>query len=1304
MRFLISFSFIAFFLSGFSSLVYELTWVRFLKHIFGSDSLALSTLLTVFIGGIALGTFLTGKLIKKYFPIKSDLSQEFLRAIKTGQSYTLILLYALVEFLVAVYAIFVPFIFGPNFLGFIWSQFSVFTLDHPISGLVLKFLISAIFLLMPTMLIGAGFPILSEILVLNKNRDSEYQDEDLIDSNDQLTISNLYATNTMGAILGALLTGFLFLPVLGLNTSVYLASSLNLLVVILVALVFFLNKENLQGAKAFEVFNFVLSFSKEMELNLNRELNKELRLTKEYKKYKYIITILIWIGFFLGFVNLALEVVWTKILSLVIGSSTYSITLILIAVLLGISLGAYFLNYFIKLLHKAKIHYYDFLKASLLVFALAITVSSSLFNSLPWLLLKMNSALDAFDFVNDLWLLQNFLKFSLAALIAFPVTFVEGLVFAFILYLISSKTSLISEDYQDPVGTRIARASAMNTFGAIIGSFFAGFVFLPLFGKFGDASYLTLISIIIIAFLTVLIPYLLDAKEKWQILALLLLAAISISYIPKLNPQELSSGANIYKNSRFKSVSKKDYKDSIDQEILFHKDGLNATITVEKNTFVNAIFLKNNGKIEAGVPINIKDPSKTDMMTQILLGKIPVLIKPDAKSALLVGMGSGVSLKALADSHEVSDLKEIDVCELEALIYEAADKFFVKKYPSEVKINRHISDARIFIQAARKKYDVIISQPSDPWISGPLFTREFWQSAADKLEADGLFVQWLQLYSIDPEYLTVAFRTFQQVFPEVLVFKSGSAAELILVGSKNSIEINSKNLNELIAHESYQPDLAYIGINDAADLLSNLILTPNDLNDLVHSNLKSTSEFNKNPSIRITKYISDLAKEKILKPKLSFENLKNQKYKESVDQYKGRTSTDDNMLLEFHTSKNLDNFYKTIKANERLLSEYASAESLIEFLVEDSEPGFLLDLALAHNNQVRDSEIYRITSSVDSELYIENIYPESLHGSLAIDIAESLHEVNRSPKGYFVLNQIYTRQNEPEKAEAIIYDSKNYFSDLISFRKKNTFSKPSLVVFEGLVKSRIDSEELAALASLYNHDKDTKVSEALMEKAFDDYEDKGLNNMKLLAELNYLRAKIYMERIKNLNDADNLKKYFVKAFDSLNRAIELDKYNSKYYLEMAKFDLIKVKYYENEKQKLLQAAKLNLERSIEIFPNSADAHYNLAKIYIEKLPEKQLEIMTILNSPVSRRTDLENLDKAIKYLRNALSLEPLSIKANYEMANLQYKIGNLDLAFRHVKRLKNLCIAEMLCLNELGEEKLERAKELYKKMNNLIVR
>jgi hypothetical protein len=989
---------------------------------------------------------------------------------------------------------------------------------------------------------------------------------------------------------------------------------------------------------------------------------------------------------------------------LIIGSNTYSLTLILIAVLLGISLGAYSLNLYLIRLHKKNVAYNDALKNLLFLFAITIVISSTLFNKLPWLLLMMNNLFDSSSIFQDLWLIQNLIKFSLVSLIVIPVTFIEGLCFAFIIYLVSSKSTLVEEDYQDPVGTRVARASSLNTLGAIFGSFLTGFVFLPAFSKLGNASYFCLLLLIAIAFLVALIPYLLDNKEKWKIFAIISLACVSIASLPKLNPQELSSGVGIYNSSKYKSVSKKEYKSAIQQNILFHKEGMNATITVEENKIVNAIFLKNNGKIEAGVPLDIKQPSKTDMITQILLGKLPILLKPESETALVIGMGSGVTLKALADAYESTKLQEIDVCELEELVYTAADKFFIKDYPPAVKINRHTGDARIFLQSQQSKsYDLIISQPSDPWISGSLFTKEFWSNAATRLEKEGLFIQWLQLYSIDPEYLNIALRTFQQVFPETIVFKAGTSAELILVGSKSKININSFKLSSLINHPANQTDLAYIGINNSANFLANLILTPKDTRRLTERNIKrykTKSEKNKTE-----KYISDISDNKALKPKLSQEKFKDLKYKEAVDKFKGQTSTDDNMLLEFHTSKNIDNFYKTIEENHKLLFDYVNAESIIEFLVEQSKPGFLLDLALAHNQLVRDSEIYKILGT-ESEPYLINTYKDSINGKLAQGLASSLHELNKTPKSFLTLYKVLSRQNELERAEALIFDSKNYFSDLVAFKRKNSFSKPKLVVFEGLIKQPMNAEELAALAKLYNlysnNEEDNKLSQELISKAFDYYKEKNIKNVELEAHLFFVLAVIHYERIKNTKDELLRRKLFPVAFSALELATNLDSINPDYYIELAKLNILKSKYYPAERSKLLESSRKLLEKSIEIFPNNPITHFFLAEIYLARLPSSQIELMDILNSPISKRNELENIDNAIKYLRNTISLEPLSISANYEMSNLQYRIGNIDLAHRHIKRLRKLCLAEMMCLNELGETKLNHAKELYSKISNLL--
>jgi len=802
MRFLVPFSFFTFFLSGFSALIYELTWVRLLKNIFGSDNLALSTMLTVFIGGIGLGTFISGRLINKNFSAhKTNIK---------NKSLVLLCLYALFELVLGAYALAVPTVFGQNLIGIAWDSVAVLTLQSAWLAAFIKFIFTFFLLVIPTLLMGLGFPLLSEVLVdnLKPAQEAPYKDIDIIEDNSKLVISNLYATNTLGSILGSAVCGFYLLPQIGLRTSVYLGSVINFLIVFLIFVLLFLNSKSLKNIQLDtlvedmtnvikKIFNFSEIFiTKKLSANHARE-----------RRYQFVCKTLLGIAFAIGFVNLSLEIIWTKLLSLVIGSSTYSLTIILIAVLSGISMGAFALNPLLKYLHKIDFDYLNFLKILLFLFASLLTISFSLFNSMPWIFLFLNQKISSFLEISSsssLWIVETCVKFLVSLFIAFPVTFVEGIIFAFILFLMANNSSLLEETLMEPVGTRVAKASYYNTFGAITGSFFTGFILIPFLSNFGSGTLLTTKFFIVLCFLLFLIPFLLEEDPDWikSISAIVVVTVLSLWFLPKFQINTMLSGVSIYHGHYFKNIDPKSFNEdrlAQKEKVLYHKEGANAIITVVENKSANAIFLKSNGKTEAGRPIDPSLPSKADMVTQVLLGAIPVILNPDSKKAILIGMGSGITLKTLALAGSNQSLKQVDVCEIESRIFEAADRFFTSDYPINPKINRFVIDARNYIQAKKHSatsspYDIIISQPSDPWISGSLFTYEFWSMSEKILSENGIFVQWLQLYSMEPAYLNIAIRTFQKVFPETMIFRPNNSAELILVGSKSGFDIRMQKI------------------------------------------------------------------------------------------------------------------------------------------------------------------------------------------------------------------------------------------------------------------------------------------------------------------------------------------------------------------------------------------------------------------------------------------------------------------------------------------------------------------------------
>ncbi len=1307
MRLIAPFTFIAFFLSGISALVYELTWTRLLKHVFGSDSLALSTMLTVFIGGIAVGTFIAGKLIEHYFRFDHDLDERSQNALNLGQAYSLMFGYCCVELVLGLYAFIVPILLGPNVLGRIWSVFAAYSLEHAFSGSLLKFIISALLLIIPTILMGISFPLLTELLAIHNGKNFT------TNHTDQLAASNLYATNTFGAILGACIGGFFLLPNLGLNTSIYIGALINIFIAIFSSTWFFFNKDQFSGADPKGVFKFINEAAEKLHSAVVKTKLAHVKLSDNERRYQRIVFILLSISFILGFINLSLEVIWTKILTLVIGSSTYSLTIILIAVLSGISLGAYLLNWTIKLADLLKLNPISFLKSALLSFAVLIFISSSLFNKLPWIFLKLSQALES---GLDTWLTSNVLKFCVVAIIALPVTLIEGLIFAFILYLISSDTNLIDQKLQEPVGTRVARASYINTTGAIIGSFITGFIFIPLFSQFGSGLYFSLEILIAIAFVLAIAPYfipeipvaeeavktskLYGSKQEevidnglkawfkpkveqemhfsWNMLPILILMCAAMILLPQLNSQEIASGVSVYSGLKYKALSKKEYQNAISETILFHREGLNSIVTVVENQAANAIFLKTNGKIEAGKPIRAEDPSKADMLTQILLGQLPILIKPESKTALLIGMGSGISLKSLVKLGSQASLNKVDICEIEEQVYRAAEKFF--NAPSGlnykgVELHRHVADARNYLQALNSSresianYDLIISQPSDPWISSNLFTEEFWKLAANNLSNEGVFVQWLQLYSIDPEFIKITLSTFQSIFPEVMVFRPGNAAELIIVGSKSKIDLDSQRIKTLINSKEAKKELASIGINDEGELFTNLLLVPESVRDLIRTQGLS-SKRNSAKEIKVLKYISKIDKDSNeYQPKLteltSSTELTKHEVSEPINHQLLTINTDDNMLLEFHTSQKINEFYESIKANEDFLISQINASSIIKFLAEDQDPNLLIKIANAH-------------SKINTKL----------NQKLALALAQELFAISPSPAAYLTLYEIHRNKLENEEADSILYQAQSLFSDVVSVDRRS-----NVTIFEGLIEgTHLNAFQLASLALIYGYSEKWTQAEALINKAI----ELDLQNSNFYV----YKADIEFKELKAQSGENLSKKAQVKFLDQLetieydyNLALEKDALNPHAHQRLAEFNLFKKELEPESSKQFTSQAVNHLNTALKINPRAWQIQLALAEIYLAELPNSQIEFMKAPESTINH---------AIKYLSNALLLNPYSLEANYQMAELQYKLGSMDLAYKHSNRLNQACAHGTVCVDQLGLEKVEEANKLHTKLTRLV--
>lgn len=538
MKYLKTICFTAFFLSGLASIVYELTWIRLLRNIIGSDSLAFSSLLTIFISGIAAGTFFSGKLIKKYFSVTADSSPELIAAIDKTKNFFFILIYGVIELTVGLYALITPFLLSEASLGEIWLQINTLLAGQLMLISLAKFFIAGLVLILPTLLLGLSYPILVELVTSNESKTS---------SKYKLGSSNLYATNTMGSIFGSIIGGFLLIPSFGLKTSILVATLINFFIAFIVYLLYRFNIKEFIGFKFSEALKFLSKNAKDVLEASKVKINKEAGFW-----------ILVIIGVILGFSNLGLEVIWNKIFSLVIGSSVFSATIVISVVLAGISFGAYSLNYFTDKINDDNLDI--FLSINILLFAFAIFISTILLNNCSWFFIEVHHLFSDI-FKDQTWFFVNITKYITVSSIIFPVTFLEGLAYAIVLY----KASAISKSHHDPVGSRIAIISYWNTIGAIVGSFSAGFILIPFFSQFGSGISHSIRLIMIMAFITAAMS-LFTHKKLQRVVCLILIfisGLLSSIFLPPLAKSTLNAGTEIYKSTKFKNISKKKFKKTL---------------------------------------------------------------------------------------------------------------------------------------------------------------------------------------------------------------------------------------------------------------------------------------------------------------------------------------------------------------------------------------------------------------------------------------------------------------------------------------------------------------------------------------------------------------------------------------------------------------------------------------------------------------------------------------------------------------------------------------------------------------------
>jgi spermidine synthase len=681
-----------FFLAGLSALIYEITWVRQATLVFGVSIYAYSAVLMAYMGGMALGGYAIGK-----WADRTKRPGQLLAALQVGLAVLGLLA--------------LPFLNGLT--GLYSSLTRSLNLENEFALTLLRLCLALLPLTPPALFIGAAFPVMARIYA---RADGKVGGD----------LGGMYAANTFGSVVGCLLAAIVLIRVFGVQGTLFVAALLNVLTALL-AWFTCDHRPNLPTAKAGKSLKPDPSAMTTQTPLLKTPPTEALPAhALRFVIIAYTIS---------GFVSLAYEVTWGRMIAMYVIGNVYSFSLMLAVYLTGLVVGATLASAWIRR-RGATLALFGWLE---MVIGLLAVLSLFVFPRLSGM--KINALFGGYSMGADI-IFESLLSF----ITLFPVTLVIGAVFPV-------AASLYSSERSARVGLRISRISASNTVGSILGSLMAGFVIIPWLGLQYTVLLLAMINLTIGLAAVWFIP---PTSTKLRIFttAPIALAVIAVFLLPQ--PRYLG------------------YWENLANQLLFYKEGVETTVAVFGPGRNNPKFSTVNGRIE--VPT---DP--ISMRIFHLMGHLPPLLAPDAKNALVLSFGNGIASGTMA-THPVS---RIDVVDLSAEMIQAARKVYTTEnrgVTDDPRVKVHIEDARNYLLQTGKTYDIISSDATAPsnacsWV---LYTAEFYRQVKVHLAPDGVFVQWLPCFSITIADYKMILRTFQSVFSNATLWYTGGTYSMLL--------------------------------------------------------------------------------------------------------------------------------------------------------------------------------------------------------------------------------------------------------------------------------------------------------------------------------------------------------------------------------------------------------------------------------------------------------------------------------------------------------------------------------------------
>ena len=651
-------------------------------------------------------------------------------------------LYGWLEIAIGTFGILSPLILGLAHWIYIGAA-GAFALGGGAS-VALRFGLAALVLLIPTTLMGGTLPVLTRALMGD--------DRALL----KPSLGRLYGLNTLGAMMGTALAGFFLIEFVGVRASLFATAAVNLVIGV-AAIVLGRQQDALEVGHT------------PAEENLHQPSPTSTALHN-------LALALLALTAFAALLN---EIAWTRVLIMIVGGSTYAFTLILLVFLLGLGLGS------VIVARRSAPRAETAATAALAqgVTGVGAAALFVLFGFLP-------SYIIAVFQIPDLSAASRLLLMGVAvgAVVLIPAIGM-GMTFPLLTDLTAGSRAARGAD----VGT----AYALNTFGSILGAVLTGFVLVVALGTQATlrlglvVNGMAALALAGVAARGVAEGSTEDRRLRLRVLSaagLGTLALVAAAAAPGWSTRLIDLGPTIYARQRMDGPARERFLAHRGVRQLAFREGANATVSVWEGE--SGRSLRVNGKVDGS--------DRGDMDTQIMLGLAPAVARVGVASALVIGYGTGVTAHVLA---EVPTVRRLKVVEIEPSVVQM-DSFFLDVNGSVLSrpdVRVVIDDARSAFQLDRERYDVIVSEPSNPWVAGiaTLYTPEFFRIARARLSDDGVFCQWIQLYQLPLPIVAGIMRNLREVFPHVHVWFGGTA-DLVVLASPRPITYDRNWLAQLL--------------------------------------------------------------------------------------------------------------------------------------------------------------------------------------------------------------------------------------------------------------------------------------------------------------------------------------------------------------------------------------------------------------------------------------------------------------------------------------------------------------------------